>query len=334
MNVPQAGRQLARVGLDGFLLALAGVIGLAYGWPSAGIRQGPLSLEAVAGHGVSLVFFFYGLRLSPAKLREGLHNWRLHAVVQAATFVAFPLVVLTGRMLFAGEEPGWWWLGVFYLAVLPSTVSSSVVRVSIAGGNLPAAFFNAGVSSLLGVLITPLWMSWLIPTDLGGFDAWGVVGQLTRQVVAPVAVGILLHPRLGALAEHHRRRIRFFDQSVILLIVYTSFCQSFARDVFRGFRVSDLLLLGTSLLGLFFLMFGLIHLVSRRLGFNREDRITALFCGSKKSLVHGTVMAKVLFAGTAATGLVLLPLMVYHALQLVAASAVAGVMARRAGVAT
>ena len=331
MSIFRAGRRLTRVGLDGFLLALAGVIALAYGWPAAGIRQGPFSLEVLAGHGVSLVFFFYGLRLSPAKLREDLHNWRLHAVIQSTTFVAFPLVVLTGRMLFAGEEAGWWWLGVFYLAALPSTVSSSVVMVSIAGGNLPAAIFNAGVSSLLGVLITPLWMGWLIPADPGGFDAWGVVGQLARQVVAPVALGILLHPRLGALAEQHRQRIRLFDQTVILLIVYTSFCQSFARDVFQGFRPADLLLLGTGLMGLFFLMFGLIHLVSRRLGFNREDRITALFCGSKKSLVHGTVMAKVLFAGNAAAGLVLLPLMIYHALQLVAASAIAGAMARRAG---
>ena len=49
----------------------------------------------------------------------------------------------------------------------------------------------------------------------------------------------------------------------------------------------------------------------------------AVFCGSKKSLVHGSVMAGLLFPATAATGLLLLPLLLYHALQIVLASSMA-----------
>lgn len=319
---------LTRAGLDWFILALLGMIGLAKLWPEPGIQKGLVSLSSLATYGVSLIFFFYGLKLNFSQLQEGLRNYRLHLVIHLTTFVVFPIVVLTARSLFMTTDTELLWLGIFYVAALPSTVSSSVVMVSIAGGNIPAAIFNASISSLIGVFVTPLWMSFLVADTTGQYDLTGVIGKLTLQVILPVVLGLLLNQRLGWFAARQKLALRYFDQITILLIVYTAFCESFALRSFEKISVRDLLWLAALMLGLFFLIFGLITLICRLLNFNRGDRITALFCGSKKSLVQGSVMANVLFPGSIA-GVVLLPIMIYHALQLIVASILAQGMAHR-----
>ncbi|MDX5348339.1 MAG: bile acid:sodium symporter, partial [Hymenobacteraceae bacterium] len=213
---------LAKAGFDWFLPALIGMIGLAYLWPEPGVQQGPLSLKELANYGVSFIFFFYGLRLSPEKLRVGLQNWKLHVSVQVLTFLLFPLLILGSRIFFDDPTHNLLWLGTFYLAALPSTVSSSVVMVSIAGGNIPAAIFNASVSSLLGILLTPLWMGIFLAESSAEFDFSQVILKLALQVLLPVVLGFLLHKKLGNFAEKYKAKLRVFDQSIILLIVYTS----------------------------------------------------------------------------------------------------------------
>ena len=319
---------LKKAGLDGFILGLLGMIFLAYLWPKGGVQNSYVSLAQIANYGVSLIFFFYGLRLNPEKLRAGLSNWRLHGVVHVSTFIVFPLIVLACKWVFDKNNNDIIWLGAFYLAALPSTVSSSVVMVSIAKGNIPAAIFNASISSLLGVFITPLWMGLFLSTAGNDFQLWSVIGKLIIQVLVPVILGILLHAKFGGFAEKHRKSLRYFDQSIILLIVYTSFCESFDKHMFNGFSKLHIVEIGISMIVLFLLVFMLITMVSRMFNFSREDRITAVFCGSKKSLVHGTVMSKVLFPGSHLVGIILLPVMMYHALQLVAASIIAQRMAK------
>ncbi|GAB4025213.1 bile acid:sodium symporter family protein [Spirosoma koreense] len=319
---------LARVGLDWFILALLAMVGLAKLWPDPGIQEGALSLSSLANYGVSLIFFFYGLKLNFGQLREGLRNYRLHLVIHLTTFVVFPGVVLAARSLLQTPDTATLWLGIFYVAALPSTVSSSVVMVSIAEGNLPAAIFNASISSLIGVFITPVWMSFVLTATNGQYDLAGVIGKLTLQVILPVVLGLILNRRLGWVATQYKSELRYFDQATILLIVYTAFCESFARHSFESLSLTDLIWLAALMLGLFFLIFGFITVLGRLLKFNREDRITALFCGSKKSLVQGSVMANVLFPATIA-GVALLPIMIYHALQLIVASIIAQSMAVR-----
>ncbi|CAN5410858.1 bile acid:sodium symporter [soil metagenome] len=313
---------LARVGLDWFIIALVSMIGLAKLWPGPGIQEGTFSLSSLANFGITLIFFFYGLKLNFAQLQAGLRNYRLHLVIQLTTFIIFPAVVLAARALLMTPDTTLLWLGIFYVAALPSTVSSSVVMVSIAGGNIPAAIFNASISSLIGVFVTPLWMSFLLANTSGQYDLVGVIGKLTIQVIVPVILGLLLNRKLGWLAERNKSWLRYFDQLIILIIVYTAFCESFSRNLFAKYSAGDLLWLAGLLLGLFFLIFGLITLFGKWLNFSREDLITALFCGSKKSLIQGTVMANMLFAGSIA-GVVLLPIMIYHALQLIVASILA-----------
>lgn len=314
---------LAKVGLNGFFFCLIGVIFLAYYFPTIGLHQSPWHLPQIAEYGVSVIFFFYGLKLSPQKLKSGLTNWKLHILIQTATFGVFPLLILCLQYFLDVDKTSLFWIGIFYLAVLPSTVSSSVVMVAIAKGNLPAAIFNASISSIIGIFITPLWMSGLLEQQDANFDLLPVILRLCFEVLLPVIVGYVLHSQLSKWAERYNHLLRLFDQTIILLIVYTSFCESFAGGMFEGQSVRDLSILGVEMLSFFFLIFGLLYLLSSWLGFSYEDRVTVIFCGSKKSLVQGAVMGKVLFPNPVSLGVVLLPLMMYHALQLLAGSIIA-----------
>lgn len=320
---------LSKVGINGFFFLLIGVIFLAWLFPSYGTGESQLHLPEVAEYGVSLIFFFYGLKLSPESLRLGLGNWRLHLVVQLSTFLLFPLIVLVMKVIFPGYFSTLIGLGIFYLAALPSTVSSSVVMVSIAGGNLPAAIFNASISSIIGIFITPVWMSGMIEKANADFEILNTILNLCLEVLLPVVIGILLHHHLGRWAAQYKRALRNFDQFIILLIVYTSFCESFSGDMFGSLSFPEIVLLGGLMLLFFFFVFGIMYCLSMWFGFNREDRIAILFCGSKKSLVQGAVMGKVLFPSQAMLGVVLLPLMIYHALQLLAGSTMAQSMAHK-----
>ncbi len=316
-------RYLKTVGIDGFILALTGAILLAYIWPAPGIPDSPLKLHKVAGYGVSLIFFFYGLKLSPIQLKQGLSNWKLHIVIQVITFIVFPALIILFRKFAGGSSESLLWTGTFFMATLPSTVSSSVVMVSIANGNVPAAIFNASLSSLLGVIITPLWMGVVITTGTHTPDIGESIIKLSFQVLLPVMLGVLLHPKFGSIAARNRHNLKLFDQTVILLIVYVSFCESFANKMFSGYSFFSILLLCLAMTALFFLIYSVTSLTGKLLKFRKDDYITAVFCGSKKSLVHGTVMAKVLFPQMTGLGVILLPLMIFHTLQLIASSILA-----------
>lgn len=318
---------LQKAGINGFFLGLIFMVFLAWLFPFYGTTESPIPLQAITKYGVAIIFFFYGLRLSPEKLRTGLSNWKLHLVIQITTFILFPLFVLIFSALLNHPEYKLLWLGTFYLAALPSTVSSSVVLISIAGGNLSAAIFNASISSIIGIFITPIWMSFFIDETGGSAELLDTIIKLCLQVLAPVILGLLLHSRVGSFTEKNKTWLRYFDQSIILLIVYTAFSESFYGDMFTDHSLMEILLLGLTMFLFFLFMFALMHILSSIFKFNREDRITLLFCGSKKSLVQGAVMGRVLFPNPVTFGIILLPLMLYHALQLITGSIIAERMA-------
>jgi sodium/bile acid cotransporter 7 len=318
---------LSKAGLNGFFFCLIAVVALAFQFPEWGATDSYIPLSDIAQYGVSVIFFFYGLKLSPAKLKAGLYNWRLHVLIQSSTFIFFPILILLVHYVFGNETNDLLWLGVFYVAALPSTVSSSVVMVSIAGGNMSAAIFNASISSILGVFVTPIWMSLFIGEMDAEMDTTQVIIKLCFQVLVPVIIGLSLHKWLGHLAERFKAPLRLFDQTIILLIVFTSFCESVSGKMFEQVPVKQILFLGAAMLLLFFSMFAIMYVFSLLLKLNKEDRIAVLFCGSKKSLVQGAVMGKALFPDPVMLGVVLLPLMLYHALQLVTSSIIAESMA-------
>jgi len=291
--------------------------------PEIGAAEHPVNLSKIAGYGVSVIFFFYGVKTSPEKFKHGISNWKMHIVIQLSTFVLFPLLIISLRPLFSGIAIDNLWLSIFFLAALPSTVSSSVVMVSIARGNVPAAIFNASISSLGGIFITPLWMSVFISASGNEMETSEIFLKLIYQILLPVVLGSLLHKKLGTFAERFKNELKVLDQIIIILIVYTSFCKSFVGNVFADIQLHVILFLALGMIILFFFMMLIMKTASKVLRFNIEDTITVLFCGSKKSLIHGAVMSKVLFAGSPVLGIILLPIMLYHPLQLLFVSIIA-----------
>jgi solute carrier family 10 (sodium/bile acid cotransporter), member 7 len=310
---------------DWFMRGMLLVVALAFIWPAPGAHGGALQPEWLNKIGVALVFFLNGLGLSLAAMRDGALRWRVHLLVQLSTFVLFPLL---GVLILWGTR-GWMsaelQLGFFYLCALPSTVSSSVALTVAARGNVPVAVFNATLSSLIGVLITPAWMAWLLGRTGVAFPVGPVIVDLLLWVVLPLAVGQLARDRLGGWARAHRGGIQIVDRLTILLLIYTSFADSVQQGIWSRYGV---LPVAESLVGavlLFAVVLMAVRMAARLMNLSAEDRVAAVFCGSKKTLAAGVPMAHLIFGAHPAIGLILMPLMLYHPLQL----AVGGVLAQR-----
>jgi solute carrier family 10 (sodium/bile acid cotransporter), member 7 len=315
----------------GFIIAILAMIVLAWFFPGIGAKGAFIELDKISKYAIMLLFFFYGLRLDPEKLKNDLKNWKLHITIQSITFLLFPLLVIIFYPFFKNGQYAHLWLAVFFLAVLPSTVSTSVVMVSIAKGNIPGAIFNASISGIIGIVFTPLWMGIFMDTTNGLFNFAETLADLTIQILIPVILGLLLHRYWGKFALRHKKYLSLYDKSVILTIVYNSFSDSFINKIFSDLPQWTLILLSVIVIALFFVVYNTSWLISKKLKFNREEQITVVFCGSKKSLVHGTVFAAILFSGSPGSGLFLVPIMLYHAFQLIYISIVAKKMGNEIG---
>lgn len=310
---------------DWFLLGMAGATGLAWAFPAPGAAGGWLHPELLTKAGVALIFFLHGVALSFGAMRGGALNWPLHLLVQSSTFLLFPLLGLALNAALGESVSPELKLGLFFLCALPSTVSSSVALTAAARGNVAGAVFNATLSSLLGVFLTPLWIAFVLKTSGQTQPLGPVMLDLVRWLVLPLAVGQACHPWLGGFAARHKAGINVVDRATILLLVYTSFCDSFRQGVWAGHGAGQIWLVLGVALGLFVLAMVTMGAAAKALTFTREDRIAAMFCGSKKTLASGVPMAKLIFGAHPGLGLILLPIMIYHPLQLV----ICGVLAER-----
>jgi solute carrier family 10 (sodium/bile acid cotransporter), member 7 len=319
----------SRPGLDWFLLGMVAATLLAWLLPDPGAKGGVLHPELLNKLGVSLIFFLHGLLLSFAALRAGTLLWRLHLVVQLSTYVLCPLCGLAALALIGGALDPSLRLGVFYLCALPSTVSSSVAMTAAARGNVPAAVFNATFSSVLGVFLTPLWVGVVMGASGASLPLGRVVLDLCLWLMLPLALGQLSRPLAGAWALRHKSKINVVDRCTILLLVYTSFCDSVKSGVWLGSGLVPLLATLAFCVVLLALLLSAVNAVCKRLGFSTEDRIAAVFCGSKKTLASGVPMARLMFAGQPGLSLILLPIMIYHPLQLVVCGWLAGRLSAR-----
>lgn len=316
--------RLKRIGFDSYLLLLLGTVVVASLLPAQGV--GAEVLSRIVYFAVALLFFLYGAKLNTGAIVAGLANWRLQALVFGSTFIAFPLV---GLALSSALSP---WLrpeiviGILYLAVLPSTVQSSIAFTSIAHGNVPAAVCAASISNLLGVFITPLFAALLLHTSgEGGIDLGSMV-DIGVQILLPFAVGQLLRPLVGKFIQRHARITQIVDRGSILLIVYSAFSAGMVAGIWQQVDASTLaIMIGADALLLAVILVG-TSFIGRISGLAREDRLVLLFCGSKKSLASGLPMANILFAGQTVS-LIVLPLMIFHQIQLF----VCAVIAQREG---
>ncbi|MBZ6076156.1 bile acid:sodium symporter family protein [Microvirga puerhi] len=275
---------------------------------------------------VALLFFLHGARLSRDVVIAGMIHWRLHLFVLATTFVIFPLlglVILALPNLMAPALA----TGVLFLCVLPSTVQSSIAFTSIAEGNVPAAICSASASNILGMFLTPLLVGLLFHTQGGGGFSIDALEGILLQLLAPFVLGQLVQPFLGRWLGRHKTLTQIVDRGSILMVVYGAFSEAVIGGIWHKLSSTDLIAVVVVDIALLVAVLCFTFFVSGWFGFKREDRITITFCGSKKSLASGAPMANVIFAGQD-VGAIVLPLMIFHQIQLMACAVLARRFAR------
>jgi sodium/bile acid cotransporter 7 len=317
-----------RLAPDSYTLLLLCTVIVASVLPCQG--QAAVVFGKVTTFAIGLLFFLHGAKLSREAIVSGLANWRLHLLVLAATFIMFPLLGLAMKPLADSMLPPGLYIGILFLCTLPSTVQSSIAFTSVARGNVAAAVCSASASNFAGIFISPLLVGTLIVhgKGAGGGSPLDAMLGIVEQLLLPFLAGQFLRPWIGAWIDRHKPMLKIVDQGSILLVVYTAFSESVNEGLWHKLSLPTLLGLGVLCCVLLALALGLSTWASRRLGFSREDEIAIVFCGSKKSLSSGIPMAKVMFA-QGALGMVILPLMLFHQIQLMVCAVLAARWAQR-----
>ena len=301
-----------------FILMLLGTVVLASLLPARG------EMATIVGYaadiGIVLLFFLHGAKLSRDAILSGLRNWKLHLAVLAVTFVAFPLLGLGLSALPFVTGP--LAAGLLFLTLLPSTVQSSIAFTAIARGNVAAAVCSASFSNLLGILITPALVALLMHTSGSGGISTESIEAIVLQLLVPFVAGHLLRPWIGAWVTRRKALLTVVDRGSILLVVYSAFGAAVVEGLWTKLSIGDLVLIGLICAVLLAFVLALTFAVARLMKLPREDAIVLQFCGSKKSLASGVPMAGVLFP-PAQVGVILLPVMLFHQLQLIACAVIA-----------
>jgi solute carrier family 10 (sodium/bile acid cotransporter), member 7 len=304
--------------VDRFLAAILLTVAFAAVMPARGEAAAVLGWLTDAA--IALLFFMHGAKLSPEEALVGARHWRLHVIVFLGTFALFPLLGISARFLAPGFLPGPLWAGVILLTALPSTVQASIVFTSVAGGNVPAAMCSATASSLLGVFFTPLIAGLLLSRHGLDISVHSILG-IVVQLVLPFVAGQLLRPWIGSYLTRRPLALKSVDYGSILILVYAAFSHGVVDGIWHQIDAGDLFKVAVIDVGLLAAVITILTFGSRQLGFSRADEITIVFCGSKKSLVSGLPIATLLFAGH--VGLVVIPLMVFHQIQLMVCASLA-----------
>jgi sodium/bile acid cotransporter 7 len=311
---------------DNFTLVLIAVVAVATLLPCSG--QAAVVFGWVTNLAIALLFFMHGAKLSRQAIITGAGHWRLHLLVFACTFVLFPLIGVALKPILAPTIGIELYLGVLYLCALPSTVQSSIAFVSLARGNVAAAICSAAASSLFGIFLTPIIVALIMGVQGDSGSTLDAIGKITLQLLVPFVAGQIARRWIGEWVNRNKNWLKYIDQGSILLVVYTAFSEAVIGGIWSKVPLGSLLLLIVVCIVLLALVLGITWLLGKNLGFNLEDRITILFCGSKKSLATGVPMAQVLFAGTS-LGMLILPLMLFHQIQLMVCVVLAQRYAKR-----
>ena len=318
---------LSRLKPDSFTLALLTTVAIASVLPCTG--QVAVVFGDVTAVAIGLLFFLHGAKLSREAVVAGLTHWRLHLLVLCCTFVLFPILGLALKPVALTLLTPDLYVGLLFLCMLPSTVQSSIAMTAMGRGNVPAAICSASASNFLGILITPLLVSAFVVQGHAGRSSLDAVLAIVLQLLVPFLAGQVLRRWIGCWVDRHKPMLKYVDQGSILLVVYTAFSEAVAEGLWHKLSPQLLVTLGVVCCVLLAVVLALSFWASRKLGFSREDEVTIVFCGSKKSLASGVPMAKVLFA-TSSLGMIILPLMLFHQIQLMVCAVLAQRFAERA----
>ena len=300
--------------IDPYIVALFAVVLLASLLPARDTAAEVLS--PVTKGVVALLFFLHGAKLSRQAVIAGVTHWRLHLAVLGVSFVLFPLLGLAMGLIPPSILPTPLALGLLFLCCLPSTVQSSIAFTALARGNVAAAVCAASASNLLGMAVTPVLVGLTMHAQ-GSGPGWDAAADIALQLLAPFIAGQLVRTWVAPFLERHKQLVSYVDRGSILLVVYAAFSHAVVEGVWTRVSAPELLVVTLLCAALLALVLGLSTLLGKLLGFPIADRIVLTFCGSKKSLVTGAPMAAILFA-PAVAGVMIVPLMIFHQLQLLA----------------
>jgi len=312
-------RLLNRLRIDPYVLSLLGTVLLASLLPARGIWASIAGLAADAG--IVLLFFLHGARLSTDAVLAGARNLRLHGAVAVMTFVVFPALGLAIAAL-PGIDPSLA-QGMLFLTLLPSTIQSSVAFTAMAGGNVAAALCSASLSNLAGMAITPVLVGLLMTGRSGGFSGDAVL-VIAGQLLLPFLAGHGMRRWIGGWITRRKAVLTYVDRGSILLVVYTAVGAAVVDGLWDKLPLDQLATMLALCAALLAAVLALSSAMARWLRLDRADSIVLQFCGSKKSLASGVPIAGALFA-PAAAGAIVIPLILFHQIQLM----VCAVLARR-----
>lgn len=308
---------------DPFLLLLIGMVLLASVLPARGDGARIVALAADAG--IVLLFFLHGAKLSREAIWSGTKAWKLHLATLSTTFLLFPLIGLATQHV-GGIAPSTR-AGLLFLTLLPSTVQSSIAFTAIARGNVAAAVVSASFSNLLGIALTPLLVALLMGKSGGGaLISLTSVEKIVLQLLLPFLLGHLSRPLIGGFVARHRAMLGRVDRGSILLIVYSAFSAAVVEGLWHKVSRMELVVLAVLCVIILAAVLLFTWALGRLLHLPREDAVVLQFCGSKKSLATGVPIAGVLFPASV-VGPMLLPVMLFHQIQLM----VCAILARRYG---
>lgn len=304
---------------DPYIIAILMMVVLASLLPVSG--QGAVWFGWLTKAAIALLFFLHGVRLPREQVIAGLVHWRLHLTVLAFTFLLFPLLGLGLLQLPEWLLPAPLAAGVLYLCLLPSTVQSSIAFTSQARGNVAAAVVAASASNLIGVILTPLLVGLFLHTTTGGLSL-KAVQDVAVQILLPFVLGQLARPWIAAWVARNAKLVSYTDRGSILLVVYGAFSAAVVGGLWQQVSALELTVLLAICVILLAGVLTATQLAARALKFSKEDEIVVVFCGSKKGLATGVPMASILFPA-ATVGFIVLPVMLFHQLQLMACAVIA-----------
>lgn len=317
---------LLRFKPDNFTLALVATVTLASFLPASGVAA--TFLDAATTVVIALLFFLHGSKLSRQAIWDGIGHWRLHLIVTLTTFAVFPLIGWLMQPVLRHVLPAELVLGMLFLCALPATVQSAIALTALARGNVPAAVCSASGSTLMGIILTPLLVSLLLSQNASSNNAMQAVGKIALLLLLPFVLGHLARPWTARWLQKLGSKVRIIDQGSILLVVYTAFSGAVIAGLWQKMPLLSIAALFVCCATVLACSMGWCIWISRKMGLSRADEATVLFCGAQKSLVSGIPMAQVLFS-SALVGPMLLPIMLFHPMQLMVSAVIAGRYARQ-----
>lgn len=323
---------LKLLALDRFTILLFIMVILASFVPVSG--QAAEVFSSITTIAIAILFFLHGAKLSREAVVDGLMHWKLHTLVFAFTFALFPIIGLLAKPVLVpllGQELYW---GFLFMCFLPSTVQSSIAFTSVAQGNVAGAVCSASFSNIVGMFITPVLVAFFIlGQSQHGFDPTSSIMQITLLLLVPFILGQILRPWVFPQMKKMPEIVKIFDQGSILMVVYGAFSSAVVAGLWHQVSLTTLLLLIIACSVLLTVVMLLALFVPRWIGFDKADQKTIFFCGSKKTLASGVPMAQILFIGQP-IGMIVLPIMIFHQIQLMVCGIVANMWSKQVEVKT